>query len=179
MRKKLVIRRDEQIAPDPNQETLENKDNDLVEVTSAEEDTETLNKFPGENTEEKSSLAKIGLVEIEDAVTSYSAPDPKVSSKAFSEPRGDDWTEMDSSKKKDLNQILEEIVREEQLKHSVPRETIELNALKTKSPAELIKYTEDNNIEDVSDMHRQDMIYAILKNFSARYNIIYVISKLT
>lgn len=69
--------------------------------------------------------------------------------------------------KKDLNEILEEIVREEQLKQSVPKETIELNFLKSKTPRELIAYA-NGKIEDINDMHKQDMIYAILKEFSDR-----------
>lgn len=69
--------------------------------------------------------------------------------------------------KKDLNEILEEIVREEQLKQSVPKETIELNFLKSKTPRELIAYA-DGKVENINDMHKQDMIYAILKEFSDR-----------
>lgn len=69
--------------------------------------------------------------------------------------------------KKDLNEILEEIVREEQLRQSTPKETIELNFLKNKTPRELIAYA-NGRIEDINDMHKQDMIYAILKEFSDR-----------
>ncbi len=69
--------------------------------------------------------------------------------------------------KKDLNEILEEIVREEQLKQSIPKEIIELNFLKNKTPRELITYA-DGKIENINDMHKQDMIYAILKEFSDR-----------
>ena len=69
--------------------------------------------------------------------------------------------------KKDLNEILEEIVREEQLKQSVPKEIIELNFLKNKTSRELITYA-DGKIENINDMHKQDMIYAILKEFSDR-----------
>ncbi len=48
---------------------------------------------------------------------------------------------------------------------NAPRSVIELNFLKQKSAKELIEYAGDK-IENLSDMHRQDMIYAILKNFS-------------
>lgn len=74
---------------------------------------------------------------------------------------------VEKKKKKDLNEILEEIVREEQIKKQVPRETIELNFLKNKTPRELIAYA-DGRIENINDMHKQDMIYAILKEFSTR-----------
>lgn len=73
--------------------------------------------------------------------------------------------ELGKTPKKDLNEILEEIVREEQIKKQVPRETIELNFLKVKTPMELIAYA-DGKIENINDMHKQDMIYAILKDFS-------------
>lgn len=74
-------------------------------------------------------------------------------------------SELGKTPKKDLNEILEEIVREEQIKKQVPRETIELNFLKVKTPMELIAYA-DGKIENINDMHKQDMIYAILKDFS-------------
>lgn len=73
--------------------------------------------------------------------------------------------ELNKTPKKDLNEILEEIVREEQIKKQVPKETIELNFLKVKTPMELIAYV-DGKIESINDMHKQDMIYAILKDFS-------------
>ncbi|MDR1425928.1 MAG: transcription termination factor Rho [Rickettsiales bacterium] len=96
------------------------------------------------------------------------ASDFKISEKNHPEIEESQQNNPDTPPKKDLNQILEEIVREEQIRHSVPKETIELNYLKSKTPAELIRYTEENQVEDVSDMHRQDMIYAILKNFSEK-----------
>lgn len=46
-----------------------------------------------------------------------------------------------------------------------PRESIELNFLKAKSPEELIEYADERNCY-ISDMNRQDMIYTILKKFS-------------
>lgn len=46
-----------------------------------------------------------------------------------------------------------------------PKESIELNFLKNKTPQELIEYAQDK-IDNLSDMHRQEMIYAILKKFS-------------
>lgn len=46
-----------------------------------------------------------------------------------------------------------------------PRESIELNFLKAKSPEELIEYAEERSCY-ISDMNRQDMIYTILKKFS-------------
>ena len=46
-----------------------------------------------------------------------------------------------------------------------PVESIELNFLKDKTTQELIEYGVERNIDNISDMYRQDMISAILKNF--------------
>ena len=77
--------------------------------------------------------------------------------------------------KNDVNFILknEEIIDDfekkiqEEQKIIYPKESIELNFLKSKTPQELIDYA-DGKIENINDMHKQDMIYAILKNFSER-----------
>ena len=55
--------------------------------------------------------------------------------------------------------------RKEEKKIIYPKESIELNFLKAKTPHELIEYAKDT-IENINDMHKQDMIYAILKHFS-------------
>ncbi|MDR1494510.1 MAG: transcription termination factor Rho [Rickettsiales bacterium] len=167
MRKKLTIRRDEQVITDLEQEVLEEKNSNPTVELFPEEEAKSSLEPPKENIKPELSLARVGLVEIEDAMVSVTVSDLSDGAKASPGIQSENQdSSRESTKKKDLNQILEEIVREEQLRHSVPRETIELKMLKAKSPAELIKYTEDNQIEDVSDMHRQDMIYAILKNFS-------------
>ncbi|MBO4956581.1 MAG: transcription termination factor Rho [Rickettsiales bacterium] len=46
-----------------------------------------------------------------------------------------------------------------------PKESIELNFLKSKTPRELIEYAK-GTVENINDMYKQDMIYAILKHFS-------------
>lgn len=48
-----------------------------------------------------------------------------------------------------------------------PKESIELNFLKSKTPQELIEYA-NGAIENINDMYKQDMIYAILKHFSEK-----------
>lgn len=61
-------------------------------------------------------------------------------------------------------ETISKIIEEEPTNYG-PVESIELNFLKAKTPEELIEYAESRNV-DVSDMNRQDMIYAILKKFS-------------
>ncbi|MDR3078886.1 MAG: transcription termination factor Rho [Rickettsiales bacterium] len=161
MRKKLTIRRDEQAAASPEQMASEGENDSLAAGSSSEEgEDEAAPVLSEETLGSKPSLTKIGLVEIEDAMALDHVANGKTPPETRNGPR--------ETGKKDLNQILEEIVREEQLRHTVPKDTIELRELKAKSPAELIRYTEENQIEDISDMHRQDMIYAILKNFSEK-----------
>ncbi|MDR2077601.1 MAG: transcription termination factor Rho [Rickettsiales bacterium] len=63
---------------------------------------------------------------------------------------------------------MEEIVREEKLRKRLPKESIELNFLRSKTPMELVKYASDNGIEEIDDLQREDMIYVILKNFSEK-----------
>ena len=46
-----------------------------------------------------------------------------------------------------------------------PVESIELNFLKDKTTQQLIEYGVEKNIDNISDMYRQDMISTILKNF--------------
>ena len=67
----------------------------------------------------------------------------------------------DESKQNQKNEL------EEEKKPIYPKESIELNFLKAKTPQELVAYA-DGKIENINDMHKQDMIYAILKNFSER-----------
>ncbi|MDG1996528.1 MAG: Rho termination factor N-terminal domain-containing protein, partial [Emcibacteraceae bacterium] len=40
--------------------------------------------------------------------------------------------------------------------------------LKKKSPADLLDLAEENNVENASNMRKQDMMFAILKAFAAR-----------
>ena len=61
-------------------------------------------------------------------------------------------------------ETISKIIEEEPTNYG-PVESIELNFLKEKTPEELIEYAESRQV-DVSDMNRQDMIYAILKKFS-------------
>jgi transcription termination factor Rho len=72
---------------------------------------------------------------------------------------------QDSDDKKELNEISENVVTQEQREILYPKESIELNFLKAKTPVELIEYAQ-GNIENINDMYKQDMIYAILKHFS-------------
>ena len=55
----------------------------------------------------------------------------------------------------------------EENKPVYPKESIELNFLKAKTVQELIEYA-DGTIENINDMYKQDMIYAILKKFSEK-----------
>lgn len=55
----------------------------------------------------------------------------------------------------------------EERKIIYPKESIELNFLKSKTPQELIAYA-DGTVENINDMYKQDMIYAILKHFSEK-----------
>ncbi len=55
----------------------------------------------------------------------------------------------------------------EENKPIYPKESIELNFLKEKTVQELIEYA-DGTIENINDMYKQDMIYAILKKFSEK-----------
>lgn len=48
-----------------------------------------------------------------------------------------------------------------------PKETIELNFLKQKTTEELIEYMK-GKVDNLCDLSRQEMIYAILKNFSSQ-----------
>ena len=56
-------------------------------------------------------------------------------------------------------------IKKEEKKIIYPKESIELNFLKSKTPQELVEYAKDT-VENINDMHKQDMIYAILKHFS-------------
>lgn len=55
--------------------------------------------------------------------------------------------------------------KKEEKKIIYPKESIELNFLKSKTPRELIEYAK-GTVENINDMYKQDMIYAILKHFS-------------
>lgn len=55
----------------------------------------------------------------------------------------------------------------EENKPIYPKESIELNFLKEKTVQELIEYA-NGTIENINDMYKQDMIYAILKKFSEK-----------
>ena len=56
-------------------------------------------------------------------------------------------------------------IKKEEKRIIYPKESIELNFLKSKTPQELVEYAKDT-VENINDMHKQDMIYAILKHFS-------------
>ncbi len=47
-----------------------------------------------------------------------------------------------------------------------PPETIEFNDLKDMKPEELITMAEKYNVQNIAELNKQDMVYAILKNFS-------------
>ena len=55
--------------------------------------------------------------------------------------------------------------KKEEKKIIYPKESIELNFLKSKTPRELIEYAK-GTVENINDIYKQDMIYAILKHFS-------------
>ncbi len=63
-------------------------------------------------------------------------------------------------------EITEELVQEE-TKPLPPPETIEFNDLKDMKPEELIDMAEKYNVQNIAELNKQDMVYAILKNFSS------------
>ncbi|MDR2778608.1 MAG: transcription termination factor Rho [Rickettsiales bacterium] len=152
MRKKLTLKRSDPVADGNNYEILEEDEENMTSV-----DTNS-----GLNQREQSyEIAEDDGVEPINSAVDMASLDVDSISSEFS---NDSYAER--TPKKDLDQILEEIIREEQLKKHTPRESIELNFLKAKTPLELVKYASDNGIDDIDDMHKQDMIYVILKNFS-------------
>lgn len=77
---------------------------------------------------------------------------------------------------KEGNTELQENKNEEPKKEEVivenkkvypPKESIELNFLKSKTPQELIEFSNEE-IENINEMLKQDMIYSILKHFSEK-----------
>ena len=51
---------------------------------------------------------------------------------------------------------------------------MQLQDLKKKSPAELLRYAEELNVEDAASLRTQDLMYAILKKLSESENTLYV-----
>jgi transcription termination factor Rho len=60
---------------------------------------------------------------------------------------------------------IENTIRDDNMKMYSPIESIELNFLKSKTTPELIEYGKEK-VSDISSMYRQEMISAILKQFS-------------
>jgi transcription termination factor Rho len=154
MRKRLTLKKDDSTINNASYEILESKGDDIA-AEHSEADSDQARNYP-----ENAGESKVYNTEL----TDFNDMEGMVAAGISS-----DYSSDDDSKKtprKDLNQILEEIIREEQLKKRIPRESIELNFLKMKTPLELIKYAGDNGVDDINDLHKEDMIYAILKNFS-------------
>ena len=77
-------------------------------------------------------------------------------------------------KKEDDNINHEASISRDDNKPSKEVETLELKALKSSSAEEIIELAKEYNLENVSELGKQDLIYQILKSFSMKnyYNVI-------
>ncbi len=76
-------------------------------------------------------------------------------------------TDNINSQEENKQEEFQKDVIEENKKIYPPKESIELNFLKSKTPQELIEFS-NGEIENINEMLKQDMIYSILKHFSEK-----------